>query len=117
MHQESQTPAQTEEQPESTVLVIDDDENIIELIKLGLKYEGFQVESTSTGPEGLAAAQRLNPNLIILDLMLPEMDGLEVCNRLRANPTTRDIPILMLTAKGEVHDRVTGLETGADDYL
>lgn len=117
MHQESQTPAQTKEQPELTVLVIDDDENIIELIKLGLKYEGFRVESTSTGPDGLAAAQRLNPNLIILDLMLPEMDGLEVCNRLRANPTTRDIPILMLTAKDEVRDRVAGLETGADDYL
>lgn len=117
MHQESQTPAQSKEQPELTVLVIDDDENIIELIKLGLKYEGFRVESTSTGPDGLAAAQRLNPNLIILDLMLPEMDGLEVCNRLRANPTTRDIPILMLTAKDEVRDRVAGLETGADDYL
>src|SRR5215467_4942543 len=110
MHQESQTPAQTE-QPELTVLVIDDDENIIQLINLGLKYEGFRVESTSTGPEGLAAAQRLNPDLIILDLMLPEMDGLEVARRLRENPTTRDIPILMLTARDEVRDRVTGLET------
>lgn len=117
MHQESQTPAQKGEQPELTVLVIDDDENIIELIKLGLKYEGFQVESTSTGLDGLAAAQRLNPDLIILDLMLPEMDGLEVARRLRENPTTRDIPILMLTAKDEVRDRVAGLETGADDYL
>src|SRR6266567_6838221 len=117
MHQESQKPAQTGEQPESTVLVIDDDENIIELIKLGLKYEGFQVESTSSGLDGLAASQRLNPDLIILDLMLPEIDGLEVARRLRENPTTRDIPILMLTAKDEVRDRVAGLKTGADDYL
>ena len=115
MHQESQKPAQMGEQPESTVLVIDDDENIIELIKLGLKYEGFQVESTSSGLDGLAASQRLNPDLIILDLMLPEIDGLEVARRLRENPTTRDIPILMLTAKDEVRDRVAGLETGADD--
>src|ERR1700730_10177257 len=117
MHLESQKPAQTREQPESTVLVIDDDENIIELIKLGLKYEGFQVESTASGLDGLAASQRLNPDLIILDLMLPEIDGLEVARRLRENPTTRDIPILMLTAKDEVRDRVAGLETGADDYL
>ncbi len=99
------------------VLVIDDEENIIELIKLGLKYEGFQVESASDGPEGLVAAQRINPNAIILDLMLPGMNGLEVCQQLRMNPITRDIPILMLTAKDEVQDRVTGLETGADDYL
>jgi two-component system response regulator MprA len=99
------------------VLVIDDEENIIELIKLGLKYEGFQVESASDGPGGLVSAQRINPNVIILDLMLPGMDGLEVCQQLRMNPITRDIPILMLTAKDEVQDRVTGLETGADDYL
>ena len=117
MHQESQKPAQMGEQPESTVLVIDDDENIIELIKLGLKYEGFQVEAAADGPEGLAAAQRIIPDLIILDLMLPSMDGLEVCRRLRSNPTTRDVPILMLTAKDDVRDRITGLDTGADDYL
>ena len=117
MHQESQKPAQMGEQPESTVLVIDDDENIIELIKLGLKYEGFQVEAAADGPEGLAAAQRISPDLIILDLMLPSMDGLEVCRRLRSNPTTRDVPILMLTAKDDVRDRITGLDTGADDYL
>src|SRR5579883_3064110 len=100
-----------------TVLVIDDQENIVEFIKLGLKYEGFLVEAAADGPQGLAAAQRINPDLIILDIMLPVMDGLEVCRRLRANPTTQDIPILMLTAKDEVHDRVTGLDTGADDYL
>src|SRR2546421_2484610 len=114
---ETNTPTNRESQPTLKVLVIDDEENIIELIKLGLKYEGFQVESASDGSEGLAAAQRMDPNVIILDLMLPGMDGLEVCRQLRINPTTRDIPILMLTAKDEVQDRVTGLETGADDYL
>lgn len=117
MYQEARVQANTENQSTSSVLVIDDEENIIELIKLGLKYEGFQVESAPDGPQGLAAAQRLNPNLIILDLMLPGMDGLEVCRRLRGNPTTRDIPILMVTAKDEVRDRVVGLDTGADDYL
>src|SRR2546430_11082477 len=114
---ETNTPTNRESQPTLKVLVIDDEENIIELIKLGLKYEGFQVESASDGSEGLAAAQRIDPNVIILDLMLPGMDGLEVMRQLRMNPTTRDIPVLMLTAKDEVQDRVTGLKTCADDYL
>src|SRR5260370_31385561 len=102
---------------QTKVLVIDDAENIVEFVKLGLKYEGFEVEGASNGPEGLAAAQRLDPALVILDLMLPGIDGLEVCRRLRSNPTTQDVPILMLTAKDEIRDRVVGLETGADDYL
>lgn len=106
-----------DEQQKLKVLVIDDETNIIEFIKLGLGYEGFQVESAPDGPLGLAAAQRLDPDIVILDLMLPGMDGLEVCRRLRTNPTTQDIPILMLTAKDEVRDRVIGLDTGADDYL
>jgi len=109
--------ANQEGQPPLKVLVIDDTENIVEFIKLGLKYEGFQVEAAADGPEGLAAAQRISPDLVILDLMLPSMDGLEVCRRLRSNPTTRDVPILMLTAKDDVRDRITGLDTGADDYL
>ncbi|HEU0003979.1 MAG TPA: response regulator transcription factor [Ktedonobacteraceae bacterium] len=117
MNQDSRIPAQSEERPPITVLVVDDDSNIVELISLGLKYEGFQVESSETGSDGLVAAQRLNPALIILDILLPDLDGLEVCNRLRSNPTTRDIPVLMLTAKDDVHDRVTGLQQGADDYL
>jgi DNA-binding response OmpR family regulator len=115
--QEPNAAKNQENQPVSTVLVIDDQENIIEFIKLGLKYEGFLVESAADGPQGLTTAQRVNPDLIILDIMLPGMDGLEVCRRLRANPTTRDIPILMLTAKDDVRDRITGLDTGADDYL
>lgn len=112
-----QTNQNLEKQPSLKVLVVDDEENIQELIRLGLRYEGFQVESASNGPDGISAAQRLSPDLVILDLMLPGMDGLEVCRRMRANPTTQDVPILMLTAKDEVHDRVTGLDTGADDYL
>jgi two-component system response regulator MprA len=113
----SNIPKNQENQPDPTVLVIDDQENIIEFIKLGLKYEGFQVEAAADGPQGLAAAQRIIPDLIILDIMLPGMDGLEVCRRLRSNPTTQDVPILMLTAKDDVRDRITGLDTGADDYL
>jgi two-component system response regulator MprA len=101
----------------SLVLVIDDEDNIIDLITLGLKYEGFEVEAAGEGEKGIAAAQRTNPVFIILDWMLPDMNGLEVCSRLRTNPTTRDIPILMLTAKDEVGSRVEGLNTGADDYL
>lgn len=117
MEQNSQIPTQQTNQPTAPVLVIDDEESIIDLIKLGLKYEGFKVIAANEGEEGIAAAQRTNPIFIILDWMLPDMDGLEVCRRLRSNPTTRDIPILLLTAKDEVGNRVEGLNTGADDYL
>src|SRR6516225_1754709 len=117
MDQKSQLQAQQTNKPPAPVLVIDDEESIIDLIKLGLKYEGFEVVAADSGEEGIAAAQRTNPVFIILDWMLPDMDGLEVCRRLRSNPTTRDIPILLLTAKGEVGSRVEGLNTGADDYL
>ncbi len=117
MDQNSHVPAHATKQPSSLVLVIDDEEGILDLIKLGLKYEGFEVEATSDGEGGIATAQRTNPVFIILDWMLPDMDGLEVCRRLRTNPTTRDIPILLLTAKDEVGSRVEGLNTGADDYL
>lgn len=108
-----------QEQPPLKVLVIDDEKNIIEFIKLGLRYEGFEVEEAFDGLAGIAAAQRLLPDMIILDVMLPDpnIDGLEVCRRLRMNPTTQNLPILMLTAKDEVEDRVLGLQTGADDYL
>ena len=98
-------------------LVIDDEKTIIEFIELGLRYEGFQVEAARDGQEGLTLAQRSNPDIIILDLMMPGMDGLEVCRRLRSNPVTQDLPVLMLTAKDDVRDRVTGLDAGADDYL
>jgi two-component system response regulator MprA len=104
-------------QPQRTALIIDDEENIVEFIKLGLRYEGFQVEAASDGEQGITAAQRVNPEIIILDLMMPGIDGIEVCKRLRDNPITRDIPILMLTARDEVRDRIIGLDAGADDYL
>jgi len=117
MDQNSQIYAQQTNQTKAPVLVIDDEESIVDLIRLGLKYEGFEVVDASDGEEGIAAAQRTNPVFIILDWMLPDMDGLEVCRRLRSNPTTHDIPILLLTAKDEVGSRVEGLNTGADDYL
>ena len=117
MDRNSHIQAQQTNQTKAPVLVIDDKESIIDLIKLGLKYEGFEVVAANDGEEGIAAAQRTNPSFIILDWMLPDMDGLEVCRRLRSNPTTHDIPILLLTAKGEVGSRVEGLNTGADDYL
>ncbi len=117
MDQNSQMQTQPTNRTTTPVLVIDDEESIVDLIKLGLKYEGFEVVAASDGEEGIAAAQRTNPIFIILDRMLPDMDGLEVCRRLRSNPTTLDIPILLLTAKDEVGSRVEGLNTGADDYL
>src|SRR6266700_3085619 len=97
--------------PPLKVLVIDDTENIVEFIKLGLKYEGFQVEAAADGPEGLAAAQRIDPDLVILDLMLPSMDGLEVCRRLRNKPTPKYVTILIFMTTYDVHVHITGLDT------
>jgi two-component system, OmpR family, response regulator MprA len=99
------------------MLVVDDEPSIVDFIRLGMRYEGFRVDDASDGMIGFDMAQRLRPDIIVLDVMLPGMDGLEVCRRLRASESTSDIPILMLTAKDEVRDRVTGLESGADDYL
>src|SRR5579875_2746654 len=84
---------------------------------VGVALRRIPGESAPDGEQGIVAAQRIDPDVIILDIMLPGIDGLEVCRRLRSNPTTRDIPILMLTAMDEVRDRITGLRTGADDYL
>ncbi len=117
MQQSVARQTQQEKQPLQKVLVVDDEENIIDFVRLGLRYEGFHVESAADGEQGVTLAQRINPELIILDVMLPGIDGVEVCKRLRSNPTTRDIPILMLTARDEVHDRIIGLDAGADDYL
>ena len=117
MDQHSQVQKNGGSRPSSVVLVIDDEESIVDLITLGLKYEGFAVVAAHAGEEGIATAQRTSPQLIILDRILPDMDGLDVCRRLRANPTTRAIPIVLLTAKDAVASRVEGLNTGADDYL
>ena len=100
--------------PKTTILIVDDEESILELLDLGLGREGFRVLMARTGAEALEVFRQEGPDLVVLDWMLPEVDGLEVCRRLRAG---HGVPILMLTARGELDDRVLGLETGADDYL
>jgi DNA-binding response OmpR family regulator len=96
------------------VLVVDDEETISEFLAMGLSYEGFVVDVAADGATALEIARRTRPGLAILDIMLPGMDGFELCRRLRASS---DIAIIMLTARGEVDDRVTGLDSGADDYV
>jgi two-component system response regulator MprA len=96
------------------ILIIEDEDRILQFLQRGLTYEGYRVETASDGPSGLAMARSEVPDLVILDWMLPGLDGLEVCRRLRAAGPT---PILMLTAKESVSDRVQGLDAGADDYL
>jgi two-component system phosphate regulon response regulator PhoB len=99
------------------ILVVDDEEDIIELLRFNLSREGFQVSSATSGEEALSLVRSEMPSIILLDLMLPGIDGLEVARRLKNNPNTTNIPIVMLTAKGEEPDIVTGLELGADDYV
>ena len=96
------------------VLVVDDEESILDFVELGLRYEGFDVELAFDGPGALEAFARRRPDLIVLDLNLPGLDGIEVCRQIRRQS---DVPIIMLTARGEVDERVEGLEAGADDYL
>ncbi len=96
------------------ILVIEDEERIADLLRRGLTYEGFRVSTAGDGVSGLAVARDDPPNLVILDWMLPGLDGLEVCKRLRA---AGSVPIIMLTAKESVPDRVAGLDAGADDYV
>jgi two-component system alkaline phosphatase synthesis response regulator PhoP len=99
------------------ILVVDDEEDILELLKYNLSREGYQVSCTTSGEKTLNLVKTETPDLILLDLMLPGMDGLEVARRLKDNPNTKNVPIVMLTAKGEEADIVTGLELGADDYI
>jgi two-component system, OmpR family, alkaline phosphatase synthesis response regulator PhoP len=99
------------------ILVVDDEEDLLELVNYNLTKEGYRVEGVGTGEEALAAARRALPDLVVLDLLLPHVDGLEVCRLLKSDPKTQHIPIIMLTAKSEEADVVTGLELGADDYL
>jgi two-component system phosphate regulon response regulator PhoB len=99
------------------ILVIEDEEDILALIHFNLIKNGFRVECATSGEEGHRKARDLRPDLILLDLMLPGMDGLDVCRQLHNAPDTKDCPIIMLTAKGEEHDIVKGLELGADDYI
>jgi len=100
-----------------TILVVDDEEDILELVRHHLKREGYAVQCADSGEKALTAARTGPVDLIVLDLMLPGIDGLEVTRQLKNAPQTKHIPILMLTAKGEESDVVTGLELGADDYV
>ena len=99
------------------ILVVDDEPEAVELVDFNLKQAGFDVVSASDGAQALKKARTVLPSLIVLDLMLPEVDGLEICKMLRRDPATAKIPIVMLTAKAAEIDRVLGLELGADDYI
>ena len=101
----------------SKVLVVDDEPEAVELVEFNLKGAGYEVSTASDGAEALNKARRIQPNLVILDVMMPEIDGMEVCKLLRRDPATSCIPIIMLTAKASEVDRVLGLELGADDYV
>lgn len=99
------------------ILIVEDESDIIRMLEYNLKKEGFRTVCASDGGEGLRRAQRERPDIILLDLMLPEIDGLEVCRRLRQSPQTSGIPVIMLTAKSRETDKIVGLELGADDYI
>lgn len=100
-----------------TILVVDDEADIRELVRYNLRREGFAVEAVATGEEALDSARRHEPEAIVLDLMLPGIDGREVCRRLKSDEQTQEIPVIMLTARSEEADMVAGLELGADDYI
>ncbi len=101
----------------SKILVVDDEPDAVELVEFNLKQAGFAVITAADGAEALNKARATPPSLIVLDLMLPEIGGLEVCKMLRRDPATASVPIIMLTAKAAEIDRVLGLELGADDYI
>ena len=101
----------------SRILVIDDDQAIAELVKINLELLGHVVTTANDGIKGLALSQQQRPDLVVLDVMMPDLDGYTVAQRLRQNPVTNSIPILMLTALGMTKDKVTGFDSGADDYL
>lgn len=99
------------------VLVVDDEPDIVDLIKMSLNLANFNVTTASNGPEALKALENQKPDLILLDIMMPQMTGFEVCQKIRANESWKSIPVIMLTAKGQKEDAEKGLETGADDYI
>jgi len=102
---------------DKTLLVVEDEQDILNLLSYNLENAGYLVHKAENGTQGVVKARQHNPDLILLDLMLPDLDGIEVCRRLRQDPNTRDIPIIMLTAKSGDEDIVHGLEVGADDYV
>lgn len=99
------------------ILVVEDDQGLVELVRYNLEAEGFDVISTSDGEEALLLAEYEQPDLVLLDWMIDNISGIEVCRRLRRSESNAELPIIMLTARGEESDRVRGLETGADDYI
>ncbi len=103
--------------PNPTLLIVEDDPDIVDVVRYNFEREGFRVLFASSGERGLQEAFRSRPELIVLDLMLPGIDGFEICRRLRASDDTRAIPVIVLSAKGEESDVIVGLELGADDYV
>ena len=100
-----------------TVLVAEDESALVTLLRYNLEREGYRVLEARDGEEALLVAAEEKPDLVLLDWMLPQLSGIEVCRRLRGRQETRNVPIIMLTARGEESDRIRGLDTGADDYL
>ena len=99
------------------IVIIEDEPDIVQLVRYSFQKEGFQVESFGRGKDGLEHLRRKSPDLVLLDIMLPDMDGLDICRRLRADDRLKTLPVIFLTAKGAEIDRVLGLEIGADDYV
>lgn len=99
------------------ILVVDDEPDIIEFLSYNLKKEGFTIKTASTGRQAIDMAVSFNPHLILLDVMMPEMDGIETCGELRANPLTKDVLIAFLTARNEDYSQIAGFDAGGDDYI
>jgi two-component system phosphate regulon response regulator PhoB len=99
------------------VLLVDDERDLLSVLEFNLRAAGFETVTAATGEEALAALRRHPPDLLVLDLMLPDVSGTEICRRVKSDPRTRHIPVVMLTAKGDEVDRVVGFELGADDYV
>ncbi|MEQ1631606.1 MAG: response regulator [Planctomycetota bacterium] len=99
------------------ILVVDDEEDLRNLLELSLRREGFETLHAASATEALELLRQARPSVVVLDLMLPDLPGTEVCRRIRANPDLANVPIIMLTARGEEIDRVVGFEVGADDYV
>lgn len=112
---EMSTPRGDIEQNRPKVLIVDDEPNIIEFLRMGFGYEGFEIAVATNGNDAVQQARQVEPDVVILDIMLPGLNGIEVAKRLRAGG--RDVPIIMLTARDAVDDRVSGLDSGADDYV
>jgi two-component system phosphate regulon response regulator PhoB len=100
-----------------TILIVEDDEDILQLLEFNFESAGFEVSTSMDGREGLAMAKRLRPDMVLLDLMLPGMDGFDICKELKRDAETNAVPVIMLTARSEEVDRIVGLELGADDYV